>query len=98
MAANKYTCTNFANCDAALSKEVIEIEDGEDVICPSCKQPKSLVPVGSAGPAKGGKRKGLLIGGIAVVAVAMLVWMLWPSSPKPDLAASMLTDFFTRLK
>jgi|SRR5690242_13770302 hypothetical protein len=98
MPVNKYNCTNFANCDAALSKEVIEIEDGEEVVCPTCKQPKTLAPLGSSGPAKGGRRKGLLVGGIVVVAAVMLVWMLWPSPPRPELASSMLTDFFTRLK
>jgi len=101
MPAKKYKCTNFANCDTALSKEVIEIEDGEDVVCPTCKQPKSLLPAEAGSPkaAAGGSSplKWVLIGVGAVVVIA-LVWMLIPSGPKPEVASAMMLDFFPRLK
>ena len=100
MAAKKYKCTNFGNCDAALSKEVIEIEDGEDVVCTICKEPKSLVAA-TGGPAKSGggsSRMPLVLIGVGVVVVIALVWMLMPSSPQPEVASAMLLDFFPRLK
>jgi hypothetical protein len=101
MAAKKYKCTNFANCDAALSKEVIEIEDGEEVVCPTCKEPKSLLPAeaDSAKTGTGGSSpmKRVLIG-VGVVAVIALAWMLIPSGPRPEAASAMVLDFFPRLK
>jgi len=30
MPFTKYKCVNFANCDKALERDVIEIEDGEE--------------------------------------------------------------------
>ncbi|MDR1728244.1 MAG: transporter substrate-binding domain-containing protein [Acidobacteriota bacterium] len=36
MTIRKYQCTNFANCNKALEKAVIEIPEGDDVICPEC--------------------------------------------------------------
>ncbi len=104
MAAKKFTCTNFANCDAALSKQVIEIEDGEDVLCPSCKGTNTLVAAGGAGGGtaaaggSGGSKKKLIIAALAVVVIALAVWVFWPSSPNRELANTMLGDFFTRLK
>ena len=96
MAAKKYTCTNFANCDAALSKQVIEIEDGEDVVCPSCTGAKTLVPERGGAGKGGGPPKGVLIGAGALVVVVVLGWMLWPDAPRDP--AAMLTDFFPRLQ
>jgi len=100
MAAKKYKCTNFGNCDAALSKEVIEIEDGEEIVCPTCKEAKSLAPAAGGPPSSGGgsgSMKWVLIGAGALVAIG-LVWMLMPSSPQPEVAGAMLIDFFPRLK
>jgi hypothetical protein len=34
MPTTKYRCTNFATCNKALEREEIEIQDGEDPICP----------------------------------------------------------------
>ncbi|MEX2264242.1 MAG: hypothetical protein WD696_19970 [Bryobacteraceae bacterium] len=98
MAAKKYNCTNFANCDAALTKEAIEIEDGEDLVCPSCQGAKTLVAAGDgAAGGGGGFPKGLAIAGGALVLVVALAWALWPSPPSPEMAAAMLNDFFPRL-
>jgi hypothetical protein len=98
MPATKYLCTNFANCDAALSKSVIEIEEGEEAVCPTCKGAKTLVPAGNGGSTGGGRSKRPLVIGAAAVLAILLVWVLWPSGPNPDLATSMMTDFFPRLK
>jgi len=37
VSARNYQCTNLANCDKALAREVIEIGDSEEPICPECK-------------------------------------------------------------
>jgi hypothetical protein len=96
MAAKKYTCTNFANCDAALSKQVIEIEDGEEVVCPSCTETKTLVPEGAGKRKTGGPPKRALIAAAMLVALVVLGWILWPDAPRDP--AAMLTEFFPRLQ
>jgi ssDNA-binding Zn-finger/Zn-ribbon topoisomerase 1 len=97
MATKTYRCSNFGDCDLALSKEVIEIEDGEDVVCPNCKK-NSLVDTEAQ---KTGARKGsgvkLAIAGVAVVLVIILVWALWPAKENPELANTMLSEFFPKL-
>ncbi len=40
----KYSCTNFGNCETANKKVLLEIADGEDLVCPVCKK-RMLVPV-----------------------------------------------------
>jgi len=96
MPAKKYTCTNFANCDAALSKQVIEIEEGEEVVCPSCSGAKTLVPQGAGAGKGGGPPKGVWIAAGVLVVVMVLGWMLWPEAPRDP--AAMLTEFFPRLQ
>jgi len=107
MAVKKYKCTNFANCDKALTKEVIEIEDGEDFSCPANEsecQKKYLQPAsgggggGSTGGGGGGIPKVAIIGVAAVVVIGALLYFVWPASPDPDAANAMITDFFPRLK
>lgn len=46
----KYYCTNFGNCKTANSKTLVEIADGEELICPECKK-RMLVPA-KTGPNK----------------------------------------------
>jgi hypothetical protein len=98
MPAKKYRCTNFANCDAALGKEVIEIEDGEDVVCPTCKAANTLEAEGGGGAPGKKPPKRLLVVAAGVAGAAILAWLLWPGGPDPGLASSLLTDFFPRLK
>ncbi len=45
MPTTKYRCTNFAACDKALAREDIEIEDGEEPICPEKDCASTLVPI-----------------------------------------------------
>lgn len=103
MAVKKYKCTNFANCDKALTKEVIEIEDGEEFSCPANEpecQKKFLQPAAGGGGSTGGGGvpKAAIIGVAAVVLIGALLYFLWPASPNPDAANAMITDFFPRLK
>ncbi|MDX1982855.1 MAG: hypothetical protein SFV51_21475 [Bryobacteraceae bacterium] len=103
MAAKKYKCTNFANCDKALTKDLIEIEDGEDFTCPSGEsecQKKYLQAAGAGGGTGGGGGvpKAAIAALAGVLAIAALAFFLWPKSPDPDLANTMIMDFFPRLK
>jgi hypothetical protein len=97
MATKTYKCTNYGDCDLALQKQVIEIEEGDDDICPGCSK-KSLVPTDSKGQAAGsrGVPKVLILGVLLLVVIAA-GWMLWPAAPNPDLANSMLSEFFPKL-
>jgi hypothetical protein len=96
MATKTYRCTNFGDCDLALNKEMIEIQDGDDVVCPGCSK-TSLV---AADEQKSGARKGLgvklVVIAAALVIVIVLVWVFSPSA-NPELANTMLSEFFPRL-
>jgi hypothetical protein len=96
MATKTYRCTNYGDCDLALNKEAVEIEDGDDVICPGCSK-NSLVASDAqkAGVKKGAGMK-LLAGGAAVVLILVFVWILWPKE-NPALANTMLSEFFPKL-
>ena len=97
MAAKTYRCTNYGDCDLALNKEIVEIEEGDDVVCPSCSK-NSLVAADSQGTGGGqGSLKKLVVIGAAVVVVALVVWVFWPSSPDQDQANALLTEFFPKL-
>src|SRR5216683_547368 len=45
MVQRKGRCTNFGNCSAADSKQIVEIPETADFVCPSCS--KQLAEVGS---------------------------------------------------
>ena len=96
MATKTYRCTNYGDCDLALNKEPVEIEDGDDVICPGCSK-NSLVAADAAKPgAKKGAGVKLAFIGAAVVLLVVLVWVFWPSE-NPQLANTMLSEFFPKL-
>src|SRR5260370_19079619 len=44
MVQRKGRCTNFGNCSAADSKQIVEIPETADFVCPSCS--KQLAEVG----------------------------------------------------
>jgi len=96
MATKTYRCTNYGDCDLALSKEPVEIEDGDDVICPGCKKNSLVAADGPKAGAKKGPGVKLVVVG-AVVLLAVLVWVFWPSE-NPELANTMLSDFFPNLR
>ena len=102
MPGKAYKCTNFANCDKAFTKELIEIGEGEDFACPSgvadCQSKFLQAAARSEAAAAGGLPKPLLFGAAGLVAIALLAFFLWPSQPDPELANTMITDFFPRLK
>lgn len=85
MAAKTYRCTNFANCDKALTKDLIEIADGEEFSCPSgepeCQKKYLQLAGGGGGGAKGGPPKMAIVGVAAVLVLGALGYFLWPSSP-----------------
>ena len=88
MAVKKYKCTNFANCDKALTKEVIEIEDGEEFSCPANEpecQKKFLQPAAGGGGSTGGGGvpKAAIIGVAAVVLIGALLYFVWPTPLAP---------------
>ena len=104
--AKTYKCTNFANCDKALTKELIEISDAEDFSCPAGEsecQKKYLQPAdgfggGGGKTPPGGIPKPLLWGAVGLVVIGTFGFFMWPSSPNQPLADSMITEFFPRLK
>jgi hypothetical protein len=96
MPSKKYHCTNFAVCDRALSKEIIEIPEGGEPDCEHADCRKYLVEIQEGGPMKGiAKKVGLAVAGIAILGI--LAFFLWPSSPSPEKADTMLSDFFPYL-
>lgn len=99
MVATRYKCTNFANCGLALSKEEIEIEQLDEFQCPSgvadC-QKKCLQPVKQGGGSGIPKAATIAAGVLLVVGVG--IYLLWPSSPDPAMAESLIHDYFPRLK
>src|SRR5712691_7150799 len=95
MPSRKYTCTNLANCDKALSKEVIELEDGDDQVCPECKS-KVVVATTRNGTPNGTKKK-LIFGAVGVLVVGLGTYLLWPSGPTPEQVDPMLTEYYPTL-
>jgi ssDNA-binding Zn-finger/Zn-ribbon topoisomerase 1 len=96
MATKTYRCTNYGDCDLALNKEVVEIEDGEDVVCPGCSKASLVATDGQQTGARKGAGFKALIAGAAVLFIAILLWALWPSQ-NPQLANTMLSEFFPKL-
>jgi len=96
MATKPFKCTNYADCDLALGKETIEIEDGEEPICPGCK--RKLEPSGPGVVPRPGWRKWAILAGVVVAVVVAAAWYFQATSPHPAVAESMLTDFFPRLR
>ena len=96
MATKTYKCTNYGDCDLALSNELVEIEDGEDIVCPGCSKTTLVEPSERAKGATGSRSK-LGIAGIVAVLMIGLVWVLWPSPPDPELADTLLSEFFPKL-
>jgi hypothetical protein len=96
MPSKKYRCTNFAACDRALSKEIIEIPEGGEPDCENADCRKYLVEIQEGARSKGlAKKVGLAVAGLAVI--GGLGFFLWPSSPNPEAADTMLTEYFPSL-
>ncbi len=95
MSAHRYKCTNLANCDKALNKEVIELDDADEKLCPECKS--KLVPESEEIPPWkiAGKKKWLFAA--TLLLAGFCVYLLWPSGPNPEQADRMLTEFFPNL-
>lgn len=99
MATQAYHCTNFANCDKALTKELIEIDGGEEFSCatagPDCVK-KYLQPAN--GVAEKPKWLPIAAAVAGVLVIGALAYLFWPSGPQPQVAESMIGDYFPRLK
>ena len=96
MPAKKYHCTNFAACEKALSKEVIEIVEGGEVECELAECRKYLVEIKDRGQLPNVAKKAGLAAAVVFV-VGSLGYYLWPSSPSPEAAEAMLTEYFPNL-
>jgi osmotically-inducible protein OsmY/DNA-directed RNA polymerase subunit RPC12/RpoP len=87
MATTQYKCLNFAACNKALEREVIEIEDGEELICPECES--KLLPVKEKKPS--GPPKWLIPLVVLLCVAGLAIWLLIPS-PKPKPSAPTATN------
>ncbi len=96
MNSTKYHCTNFAACDRALGKQVVEVAEGEEPDCENAGCRKYLIPVKEGATSKGLARKvGLIAACVAVLGGT--VFFIFPSSPNPEAANAALTEYFPEL-
>jgi phosphate transport system substrate-binding protein len=68
-------CINFGLCNRADSREIIEVPEGGEPVCPECQKALQLEKAG-AGPAAGGRSLKLAGIVVAVVVVATGAWFL----------------------
>ena len=71
MAIRKGRCTNFGNCAAADSKQVIDVADGQEMSCAQCHGQLSEVTA-----SKRGVPPAVLVGGLAV-AILLVAYGAW---------------------
>lgn len=84
-------CTNYGNCEMADARESIEVEEGEDFICPECKKKLQATNKGGGSSTGGGLDKKILIAIIAsiiAVLVGLVIYLTRPDvktePPIPD--------------
>jgi DNA-directed RNA polymerase subunit RPC12/RpoP len=90
MSTHNYKCTNLANeCEKALTREVIEIQDGEEQRCPDCGA--KLAPVKKENM---GTAKKVLAGAAAacVLCLAAIFGIRFHQTQKTGLASSSATS------
>jgi phosphate transport system substrate-binding protein len=83
VAARRGRCTNFGNCSAADSKQVIDVPDGADLVCPTCgHQLSEITP-----EVKGGRNRVLVtltaIVLLALIGFSMKRFISAKGSPRP---------------
>jgi osmotically-inducible protein OsmY len=78
MAAIKYKCVNFAGCDKALERDIIELEAGEEPVCtnPDCRMKLEPVRTKTQGPSNWWK-----YGLCALILLGLGIVIFWPRSP-----------------
>lgn len=82
-------CSNFGNCDKADSREILSIPDGQDLVCPICKQRLTPVASGGARPSPAPLIIGLLALALLVGGGFYLVKSLFgKKADNPDFAQS----------
>jgi hypothetical protein len=75
----KYKCINYGNCKKADTKEVIEVNWGDDFICPECES--NLQEVSS--PLLPVLKLILIIAGIVVLGVGSFFLLATKPNPNP---------------
>lgn len=94
----KYRCINFGGgCNRALGHEVLEIEDGQEAICPEVdcgSKLESVVPGKFRVP-----KWAYAAAAVVLLAIGIGSWITAPpkSKPNPDAAEKMLSDFYPQL-
>lgn len=82
MATNKIIqegrCMNFGECEKANAKEIIEVNIGEEFICPTCQKPLLKVQK------KSNKLPILIIAGVILLGGGIAGFMLLPTTTTPD--------------
>lgn len=72
MAIRSGRCTNFGNCAVADSRQVIQVPDGADLVCPECDRQLSEVAPEKKLPIK---PIVITIVGLAVLAIPLWLWL-----------------------
>lgn len=80
MALRTGKCTNFGNCSIADSSKVLELQPGQDFVCPECGR----ALLGST-PSGGKSRSGLILAGIVafLLLAAVAAWFALSGGSKP---------------
>jgi phosphate transport system substrate-binding protein len=83
MAAKSGICTNIGNCTAADSRKLVELEPGQEFICPECGKPLLVAPDKS--PRKAGIFVGMAAGATILGALAIFtIHEVTNTQPKPE--------------
>ena len=72
MATQRYKCTNFGNCVKADTGDFIDLQPGDNPVCPICGKPLTFVPTAARRSPVGG-----LVALIVLLLLALLGWKLF---------------------
>jgi NitT/TauT family transport system substrate-binding protein len=78
MAIRKGKCTNFGNCPVADSKQIVQIPEGADIICPDCGRQLSEIA-----PERNLPLKSIIgvLAGLAIIGIGLWLWLGSKSGP-----------------
>jgi hypothetical protein len=83
VAIRKGKCVNLGGCDNALSGEIIEVQEGDEFVCPNKDCGRPLQPLGTS-KTTSPYVKAISIGAAGVLIVGSLAWALWPTASHPQ--------------
>lgn len=87
MGMRKGKCTNFGNCAIADTRQVVEVPQGNDFLCPDCKRNLTESGGGTAAPSR--LPAVLIVGVVLLLGAAAGAWLLLKPAKKPvDSAAT----------